>query len=713
MRFARMHVVVTYLLAGAGLFALSLGEELGFVAIALTALGFVASMFVHTDTLSKPRYTATWNILIVGFLFLQVARAFTDAAILQLGIEFAAALQIAKLFHRVGARDYQHVQALALLHLVAATVLTTGFEYALIFVVFVVVLPWMLALTHLRGEIEIHYVEAESKTPPGLGPPSEKAKEVLRSRRIAGPGFLAWTAALSVPLFLVTAAFFTLFPRVGMGFLSLGENPGRRVAGFGPDVQLGGFGVIRDDATVVLRVTPSDHVAGANNTERFRLRGTAFDRYEDARWSRSDTTAPESLQELMGFYQLLRRSRQSATRELHIVLDPLDEQVLFLPPGAIGVFIAPRVEAGRETYRRLDLSDGWDLRYRESDGLELRYSVAVDEAMDTIPEPLESEDVERYLQLPEGNERIAALAREIAGSGPPREQVQRLEAWLKSSGTFRYTLEMPDTRGHDPLEVFLFDARRGHCEYFSSALAVMLRSLGVPARNVTGFVGGVYNRYGGYYAIRQGDAHSWIEAYIDGAWRTYDPTPAAHMDAAPRGEGFLADIRAALDAMRMRWARDIVGYDLRDQVEGLRSAFRWFRSLRQDESESGERGLTEEEAAASFDWLPVAGGALIFLGGAYLLWQRRRRRRKGESKGRRTSVQGESARELYERFERRLSKRGIVRPRHRTPREHLAVLEAEGDEELELARAVTDAYEAGRLGGASNQEELRKLRRQL
>lgn len=711
MRFGRLHVVVTYLIAGAGLLALSLGEELGLAAIGLMVAGFFASIFVGPETLGKPRYTSMWNFLIVGFLALQIARAFTDTAVLQLGIEFAAALQIAKLFHRVGARDYQHIQALSLLHLVAATVLTTGFEYALIFVVFVIVLPWMLALTHLRGEIEIHYVAPESKIPPGLGPPSEKAKEVLRSRRIAGAGFLGWTAALSIPLFLVTAAFFTLFPRVGMGFLSLGENAGRTVAGFGPDVQLGGFGVIRDDPTVVLRVTPNDHVPGGVNNEHFRLRGTSFDHYEDARWSRSDTEAPENLQELMGFYQLLRRGRQSATRELDIVLDPLDEQVLFLPPGAIGVFVPPRVEAGRQTYRRLDLADGWDLRYRESDGLELRYSVAIDESMDTIPEELKSEDVERYLQLPEGNERIAQLAREIAGSGPPREQVQRLQTWLRSSGTFAYTLAMPETRGHDPLEVFLFDARRGHCEYFSSALAVMLRSLGVPSRNVTGFVGGVYNRYGGYYSIRQGDAHSWIEAYVDGAWRTYDPTPAAHMSAAPRGDGLLADIRAVLDAMRMRWALDVVGYDLRDQVEGLRAAFRWFRSFRQDETVTGARGLNEDESDAPVPWMPLTGAALFLAGLGYLVWRRRRKKR--TKLQRPTSELGESARDLYERLERRLAKRGVVRPKTRTPREHLARLEAAGDAELELARAVTEAYEAGRLGGESNQDELRALRRRL
>ena len=71
-----------------------------------------------------------------------------------------------------------------------------------------------------------------------------------------GGGFLAGTALLSLPLFFVTAFFFLLFPRVGMGFLSLGDGNPSTVVGFGGDVQLGGFGVIRDDPTVVMRVTP-------------------------------------------------------------------------------------------------------------------------------------------------------------------------------------------------------------------------------------------------------------------------------------------------------------------------------------------------------------------------------------------------------------------------------------------------------------------------
>ncbi len=720
MRFDTLHRRVTLALAGLGLFALSLGDELSPVASTLTVIGYGLSFFAGPSLWTRPRYTSLWNGLIVGLLALQMARVFGGTSPIAIGIEFTAALQIAKLFHRVGARDYQHIQALALLHLIAATVLTTGFEYALVFIGFVIVLPWMLALTHLRGEVQSHYVEAPTKHPTH-GLPSPKAAEVLRSRRIVGLRFLGWTATLSLPLFLVTAAFFLLFPRVGLGFLSFGEGQGRQVAGFGGDVQLGGFGVIRDDATVVVRLRPG---AGFDPTEdrnnhHFRLRGTSFDRYEDARWSRSPGP-PQRVQEIDGYYELAPTPPVPRLREIEIIVDPLDERVFFLPPGVVGIQIPPRVESGRPVYRQLQLSRGFDLRYLESDGLEVQYTALLDAQGESVPETLEEEDASRYLQLPEGLERIRALAQRIGGSGAPRQQAERIRRWLRDSGEFEYSLEMPDTRGRDPLEVFLFDAQRGHCEYFSSALAVMLRSLGVPTRNVTGFVGGVYNPYGEYYALRQGDAHSWVEAYIDGQWQTLDPTPAAFASASPPATGFWATLSAMADALRMRWSRDVVGYDLRAQVEGLRDLLSWFRGMRSDDGDtdpsSPERSVSAPTEAKWGGWVWLL--LTLPLAFAVFLWRRRRKKAEMTQPLRRSA---EDVRGLYQRLLRRLDKRGLARTPAATAREVLATAEAHFDpnepdqaKELTLARDVIALYESVRFGGRAPQpEQVRALRRRL
>src|SRR5438067_7353869 len=110
-----------------------------------------------------------------------------------------------------------------------------------------------------------------------------------------------------------------------------------------------------------------------------------------------------------------------------------------------------------------------------------------------------------------------------AGSLFDAKQIQR---HLKRD--FSYTLELPSHEVPDPLANFLFVRRKGHCEYFASAMAVMLRTRGIPSRVVTGFQSGVMNPVNGWLILRASDAHSWVEAWVDGwGWMTFDPTPAS------------------------------------------------------------------------------------------------------------------------------------------------------------------------------------------
>jgi len=95
---------------------------------------------------------------------------------------------------------------------------------------------------------------------------------------------------------------------------------------------------------------------------------------------------------------------------------------------------------------------------------------------------------------------------------------------------YRYTLHLPTTAPKDPLANFLFERKEGHCEYFASAMAVMLRSLAIPSRVVNGFRGGEFNDLNGQYVVRASDAHSWVEAYFPGhGWVGFDPTPASSL----------------------------------------------------------------------------------------------------------------------------------------------------------------------------------------
>jgi protein-glutamine gamma-glutamyltransferase len=189
-----------------------------------------------------------------------------------------------------------------------------------------------------------------------------------------------------------------------------------------------------------------------------------------------------------------------------------------------------------------------------------------------------------------------------------------VEEHLRSG--YRYDLDSPSGAAPQPLLHFLFESKAGHCEFYSTAMAMLLRTLGVPTRNVTGFIGGTYNRFGEFYAVRQGDAHSWVEVYLDGrGWTRFDPTPPS--SSAPRSEvtGMVAFLRDVIEAAAQRWSRHVIGYDLDQQIE-------LFRSVKQRYRDYGGAELGRRARPL----LPVA--VVLALGVlSYLGWRRWRVRR--------------------------------------------------------------------------------------
>jgi len=130
----------------------------------------------------------------------------------------------------------------------------------------------------------------------------------------------------------------------------------------------------------------------------------------------------------------------------------------------------------------------------------------------------------------------------------------QLQEYLRDH--YRYTLHLPATVQKDPLANFLFERKEGHCEYFASAMAVMLRGLGIPARVVNGFRGGEFNDLSGQYLVRARDAHSWVEAYFPRhGWVSFDPTPASSL---PLSKGGWNRVSLYLDAMTSFWRKWIV-----------------------------------------------------------------------------------------------------------------------------------------------------------
>jgi len=690
MKFGFAHKIVTYLFAGLGLVALMLGNTFDPFEVALVIVAFAASWFAERPLLDKPGYTRFWSVAAVVVLLLQIARTLGGEAVLTVGVQYAAFLQLSRLAHRKAAADYQQIAILGFLHLIAGTVMSTGLDYAVVFFGFVIVMPWMLALTHLRRELEIQF---------GMGTPLLQAE--LQSRELATPAFFGGTTLLAVPLFVLTAAMFFAFPRVGFGLLS---NLGARVqsvAGFGNDVELGGFGTIRDDPTVVMRVKMAEMPRSPPQSIGLRLRGTSFDRYRAGRWSRTQI-AGKDVRRLQDEYVVHRPPKVDDER-YEIILDPMEEAVLFIPEGTVALQVPPAVRAGRNQYRKIVQAPGLDLRYRERFEAPLTYLAYANPSERAFPERIPQKLQARYLEVPDGYERISELAQSIAGgSRRPIDKAQRIEGFLRGGGGYRYSLEQPNTEGKDPLHVFLFEAKAGHCEYFSTAMAIMMRALGLPARNVTGFLGADYNPYGGYYAVRNGNAHSWVEVLIDGKWVTFDPTPASRQ-VSTVSYGLAAKFRQMMDAVRVRWAEYIVEFNIRDQARALQGFAAWYQSLRGDRRAARLRTETPDEGHGGLhvplrpDWRWFVAIMSIFgVGVLFVRWNQKQRRR--TRAGRHLDPDRDRAVRLYLSLEDSLRHAGQARPPDVTPAEHADQLGRSGFPAADVVSQITDAYLATRFG---------------
>src|SRR5262249_22313094 len=150
---------------------------------------------------------------------------------------------------------------------------------------------------------------------------------------------------------------------------------------------------------------------------------------------------------------------------------------------------------------------------------------------------------------------------------------------------------------------------------------LMLRSIGIPSRNVTGFVGGTYNRFGRYYAVREGDAHSWVEGYFDDpirGWVTFDPTPTSGAQPLQETTGAYVYMRDLLEALSQRWNRYVIGYDLKTQVRIFEDMSRRYEKLR--DKTGTNHGVLERVTRG-----PVLACSLLGVAAfAYYLWKRRR-----------------------------------------------------------------------------------------
>jgi transglutaminase-like putative cysteine protease len=702
-RFGLVHRIMTDALATLGLLALVTSGELNRWITVSVVVGLVLALAVPERWQDQPKFRQIGVVAPVVLLAAQIARLATGAPVLQLAVEFAAGLQVVRLATRRGAAHDQQVVVLALLHLIAGTVLGGGLAYGLCFLGFLVIAPGALVLSHLRREVEGNYRQgARDRT----GLPVDVPR-ILRSRRVIGKQFLAFTCLLSVPIFLFTAILFVMFPRVGLSLLLLNHGRPERMIGFSDKVDLGGVGKLRSDPTIAMRVEPSDLPGNPPTRLALYLRGTAFDQYDGRSWSRSQNARTAA--DMMGRTIRLRRPPDPIhDRKLTIDLEPIDPPVMFITADATAVrLLGSRATLVGPQTTVLAGPEG-ELKYVSVEERGLRYEVFLPGAREPRPPPMAKAERARYLTLPPDlPQRVSELARTwTRNSSSDRSRAAAVEARLRKD--YVYDLDSPSGAAANPLDDFLFESKRGHCEFYSTAMAILLRTQGVPTRNVTGFIGGTYNRFGNFYAVRQGDAHSWVEVYLDGeGWVRFDPTPPAN--AAPQGDvtGFFAFIRDFVEAAAQRWNRNVVGYDLKQQVSLFRTVRSRYMSIR------GKSGISANISSPRRLAL-FAMGIGLALAGVYWLRRSRRSQRGPRAPDQKNDIAVLRAVALYRSLEAALAQAGVPRPPSVPPFAHAVALEALGHPLGAEARELTEIYLEARFGGrVLSEDEQRSFARRV
>jgi transglutaminase-like putative cysteine protease len=296
------------------------------------------------------------------------------------------------------------------------------------------------------------------------------------------------------------------------------------------------------------------------------------------------------------------------------------------------------------------------------------------------------------------NPRSRALAQEMrAHAGSDAAYIEALLQKFRTED-FYYTLQ-PPTLASDSVDDFLFNTRRGFCEHFASAFTMMMRAAGIPARVVTGYQGGEYNAIGGYFIVRQSDAHAWSEVWLeDRGWVRVDPTAAVAPERVERGidfamgenepvpgrllrhSGLLMKLRHAWDAVNTFWNDSIVEYDT-DLQHAL------LRVLGFDPSDWRTIGLT----------LVVLVMGLLATLAAYLRWRYGRRPL-------------DPVVLIFDRLCRRLARCAPARQPHEGPRDYLERVARARPELQSSLRRFSELYLAARYGPASMAPNLKNLR---
>ncbi|MBI5235182.1 MAG: DUF3488 domain-containing protein, partial [Deltaproteobacteria bacterium] len=536
MNFSTYTIILTCFMASLGIAAASMVESIEvYFIVAASALAIISLPFNLRSrrVVSK----AVWNIL-ATLLFAMFVADYTlvTGDLLVVAARFLVIMLALKLFDLATGRDHVILYIIVFFQILGAAVSSSSMAFLLILFLFIA--GGIAAMTIFNIKKEWRTVYKEPDEPPG---------------EILGPGIVAFASIAAVCAIIIAFLLFFLMPRGAIGFFERKTANTIRMTGFSGNVDLGEIGAVKTDPAIVMRV----EIKGTRPKELLRFRGASFEHYDGRAWHRrlKEKTVPGRGRESV--FIVAETTPKLPVIEQTITLEPLESDVLFAASQPIriegpfpsvrfdtaGAIYMPSIPYARTGYK------AWSqprAASREEDPPDAAFSNT------------------SFLEADPSGDRIRALAKEITTGVKGRRKAASVESYLRTN--LDYSLDPKRTEGKSPLEDFLFFSRQGFCEHYATAMAVLLRSSGIPSRLVTGFAEGEWNGFGNYFIVRQSSAHAWVEAYIaeEGGWITFDPTPDAGF-APPSGIGTPSRLTLYLDMLRYRWNRNVVRFSSEDQ----------------------------------------------------------------------------------------------------------------------------------------------------
>ncbi len=599
-------------------------------------------------------------------------------------------------------RDYTMLAILAFLMVLASAVLTVDSVFLLFFAGFMLMAVLTFILMEMRRSGRTANFQARHS-----GDAQEHRHLAFSLARV--------TPALMLMILVGAAAIFFLLPRTSAGYLG-GYSFGTDFsAGFSDHVQLGRIGQIQQSNAVVMHIQIDGDPHG-----RFALhwRGVALANFDGRDWRNPREPYASLTRDSYGGFSVPLFSQGAAQAALARIQSMpgrsnqlIHYRVLMEPIGTNVFFLAPWARRVSGAYRAMQIDSGGAVHDFDGERAVSLYEADSDISTPS-PEQLRGVGNElppfsfAYLQLPGLDPRIPLLAEQISGSASNGyDKAVALESYLRTH--YGYTLQLPASRVTDPLANFLFERKQGHCEYFASSMAVMLRTLRIPSRVVNGFISDEFNDVTGNYVVRARNAHSWVEAYFPGyGWITFDPTPGG-ATGSPQGWG---RVMLYLDAASSFWREWVISYDSSHQnilgqtvLTGTRSSLertRMWARLKYARMLHWARKSQQSAERAPRSWLGGSAGVVLLLLGLANTPRIARMIRTRRLQAHPERAPDKAAAMWYERMARYLAQRGVRKSETQTAQEFVRVIP---DERLRAqVGRFTDAYESARFGNSAD-----------